>query len=819
MVVKSAGTGLQVRPARPIWVHLVLFALSIVVPLWGLLGFVTWSAVQQARRESQQQTVLLARNLALELDRELAGFGGTLNALATSPALEDGNLRRFHDQAVRVAPAGGAIVLRDRSARQLVNTLFPFGTPLPATSAPEVLAADDCVFRTREPCVSDLYVGTTDRQHYVLLNAPVLRDGEVAYALNVGVRAQHLASLLADQRVPPGWAVSILDRRDRIVARSADHDRFVGSLANPALRKEVEADEGTVRTVNVAGVEVWGAYVRLPGWGWRIAIGVPEAVLNAPLRRWALLVGLVGLLAVGASVVAALLYGRRLTRPIGALARAAAQMGAAPPLGPTFIRELDQVAASLAASEERLRLAQEAGRIGIWEVDPRGGQAVISVSQARLYGLPPGTAPHGLGWDAWLALVHPEDRARVGATARAAAASGQAYEDGFRILRADTGEERCIRAHGRWSAGRGGPTEGRFVGVNLDVTEAKAAEAALAASEAEFRAIFENSVVGKAQADLATLRLLRVNRCLCEILGYTAEELTGGMTFLDVTHPEDRTGNEAAFREAMAEGRPYRAEKRYLRKDGGLRWVIVSVALLPHVPGRRARTVATVQDITERRRAEERQALLAREVDHRAKNALAVVQAALRLTPKTDVASYAQAVEGRVGALARAQTLLADGRWRGAELRTLIEGELDGFVGPGEDGVEPRVRLDGPPVMVSAEAAQPLAMALHELATNATKYGALSLPGGRVAVTWKVVPASREFLLDWAETQGPPVAGPPERRGFGSRVLEATLQQLGGTATLAWRAEGVVCTFRAPLHRLVADRDATPFRSAVAGSD
>jgi PAS domain S-box-containing protein len=807
------------RTARPVWAHLVVFALSIVVPVWGLLGFVAWSSVQQARRESQEQTLLVARNLALELDRELAGFGGILNALATSPALEDRDLRRFHDQAVRVAPVGGAIVLRDRSGQQLVNTLFPFGTPLPVTRAAEVLAADECVFRTRAICVSDLYVGTTDRQHYVLLDAPVLRGGEVVFALNVGVRAQHLASLLAAHQLPAGWAVAVLDRRDRIVARSAEHDRFVGSLANEALRQGAGGNEGTVRTVNVAGVAVWGAYVRLPGWGWRVAIGVPEAVLDAPLRRWALSAGAAGLLAVAASLAAALLYGRRLTRPIGALARAAAEVGAAPVLGPTSIRELDQLAASLAASEGRLRLAQEAGRIGIWELDPGTGQAVVSASQAHLYGLPPGTAPHGMGWDRWLALVHPEDRGRVEAAVRAALASRGAYEDEFRILRADTGEERWIHAHGRWSLGQDGAHGGRFVGVNLDVTEAKSAAAALAVSEAEFRAIFENSVVGKAQADPATLRLVRVNRAFCEIVGYGEAELTGGMTFLDVTHPEDRAGNEAGFREAMAEGRPFRAEKRYLRRDGGVRWVIVSVAMLPRAPGRGARTVATVQDITERHRAEERQALLAREVDHRAKNALAVVQAALRLTPKADAAGFARAVEGRVGALARAQTLLADSRWRGAELRVLIQGELTGFVEPGEDGDGPRARLDGVSLMVSAEAAQPLAMALHELATNGTKYGALSVAGGLVSVTWQADAAADEFLLRWVETGGPPVAGPPERRGFGSRVLEATLQQLGGSAALDWRAAGVACTIRTPLGRILAGEDPGSFGAVAAELD
>ncbi|MBL6454844.1 PAS domain-containing protein [Belnapia sp. T6] len=755
----------------------------------------------------------MARNIALELDRELAGFGGTLRSLATSPALQDDDLRRFDWQARQVVPEGGAIVMRDRSGQQVVNTLFPFGTPLPVTRAPAVLATDECVFRTRSTCVSDLYTGTTDPQPYILLDAPVLRDGEVAFALNIAFRARHLATLLDRHRLPAGWGVSILDRRDRIVARAPDHDRFVGSFANAALR-EASAEEGTVRSVNVAGIPVWGAYVRLPNWGWRVAIGVPEAVLDAPLWRSALFFGAAGLLAVGASLAAALVYGRRLARPIRALALAAAEVGAAPVPGPSSIRELDQVAASLAAGEERLRLAQEAGRIGTWELDPKTGRTVVSLSQARLYGMPAEAAPHGFGWDAWLACVHPEDRARAEAVAHAAVTSGTAYEDEFRILRADTGELRWMHARGLWSAHRA--DGGRFVGVHIDITEAKAGEAMLAASEAEFRAIFENSVVGKAQNDPATLRFIRVNRALCEMLGYEESELLGGMTFLDVTHPEDRPRNETGFREAMAEGRPFLVEKRLLRKDGGLRWVIESVVLLPQVPGRPARSIATLQDITERRLGEERQALLAREVDHRAKNALAVVQAAIRLTPKEDATAFARAIEGRIGALARAQTLLAKRRWDGADLAMLVEGELAAFVGG--EGPEPRMRLAGPPVLVAAEAAQPLAMALHELATNATKYGALSVPGGLVSVTWSLDPGEGVLVLDWVETGGPALPEPPRRRGFGSSVIEATLRQLGGQARLDWREGGLACRLRAPLSRLLAGRRNGATSHEMAGS-
>ncbi|WP_052401874.1 hybrid sensor histidine kinase/response regulator [Muricoccus aerilatus] len=350
------------RPARlvlSVRAHLAVFALSIIVPLLCLLGLAGWVAVQQARREYEHQTILVTRNLAFDLDRELASYSGILKALATSPAIQDGDLRRFHEQAAQMAPPGGAIVMRDRSGQQLINTLFPFGTPLPVTAAPAVLAADECVFRTGAPCVSDLYVGTTDRQPYVLLDAPVMRDGEVVFALNIAVRAQRLTSLLSGDRTAPGWVVSILDRQDRIVARSAEHDRFVGQLANPALRANVTAAEGSVRSVNVAGVPVWGAYVRLPGWGWRVATGVPEAMLSAPLRQSMRYFGWVGLIGLGLSAAATLLYARQLAYAIGVLSSMTREVGRAAPLSPvsTSILEVNGVSASLAEAAANLRVS------------------------------------------------------------------------------------------------------------------------------------------------------------------------------------------------------------------------------------------------------------------------------------------------------------------------------------------------------------------------------------------------------------------------------------------------------------------------------
>jgi two-component sensor histidine kinase len=202
-------------------------------------------------------------------------------------------------------------------------------------------------------------------------------------------------------------------------------------------------------------------------------------------------------------------------------------------------------------------------------------------------------------------------------------------------------------------------------------------------------------------------------------------------------------------------------------------------------------------DVTASREAEERQSLLMREVDHRAKNALAVALSVVQLAPRDlPPEGFAAAVTGRIAAMARAHSLLAAERWSGADLRTLAAAEVAAH--------EDRVRLEGPPLRLSADAAQPVAMLLHELATNAMKHGALSAPEGRVTLSWRVAEDALE--LRWSERGGPPVAGRPERAGFGSRLLMALAQrQLGGTVAFDWSdGAGLDVTFRLPLRHLAA---------------
>ena len=331
-------------------------------------------------------------------------------------------------------------------------------------------------------------------------------------------------------------------------------------------------------------------------------------------------------------------------------------------------------------------------------------------------------------------------------------------------------------------------------GAHIDITARKAAEARLA----RLAAILEATPDFVAIAEPGTLRCTYLNAAFRRLRGLAPEDAIGELSLLECHPPEvARMLAEVAAPAATRDG-SWTGEGAVLAADG--RVIPVSHVVLAHrvADGSVESWSVIMRDLSERQRAEEERQLLTREVDHRAKNALAVVQAALRLTPKRDAESFAHAVEGRVMALARAHSLLAAARWSGAWLGDVVQGELAPFT----DG---QAQAEGPPLLLKPAAVQGFSMALHELATNATKHGALSTPEGRVSLRWWLDKVAGEIYLRWTEQGGPPVSGPPAQRGFGSRLLEATLRdQLGGRVEYRWESGGLVCDIALPMARTLA---------------
>jgi len=261
----------------------------------------------------------------------------------------------------------------------------------------------------------------------------------------------------------------------------------------------------------------------------------------------------------------------------------------------------------------------------------------------------------------------------------------------------------------------------------------------------------------------------------------------------------------------MAKGeRTQQVEFRVRRPNGELRWCTGTAAASLDAAGNVARISGVTIDVTDRKEAEERQVLLAREVDHRARNALAIIQSIIRLTRAKSVDDYVATVEGRIKALALAHTLLSDSRWHGADLGTLVAEEF----APYRTGN--KVELKGPNVSLSPATAQGIALALHELATNAAKHGALSSLKGKVSLTWQL--QSDVLTLHWMENGGPPIKT-PSARSFGLKVIKASIeQQLGGQATFDWNPKGLRCDLSIALREAGESRPPDPAPQAHTGN-
>jgi PAS domain S-box-containing protein len=279
----------------------------------------------------------------------------------------------------------------------------------------------------------------------------------------------------------------------------------------------------------------------------------------------------------------------------------------------------------------------------------------------------------------------------------------------------------------------------------------------------------------------------------CEIFGVDPSTFVPTLESIQpLINPEDFELLDRSFRKITKTTNTFQTEFRVLRPNGDVRWCTGTAAASFDEMGRPIWLSGVTSDITERKRAEERQILLAEEVDHRARNVVAVVQSIMRLTRADSIDDYIGALDGRIGALSNAHRLLAGSRWEGADLTRLVEEEFAPYRASGNE----RVKSRGPNVLLPPATAQTIALALHELATNAAKYGALSVDPGYVKLTWQTEPGKLELV--WTESGGPQI-GPPDRRGYGSRAIVAGIErQLGGLVNFDWQASGLRCTLCVP---------------------
>lgn len=330
--------------------------------------------------------------------------------------------------------------------------------------------------------------------------------------------------------------------------------------------------------------------------------------------------------------------------------------------------------------------------------------------------------------------------------------------------------------------------------------------AELLASEARLRFALKAGRMGSWSLDLQSERMIASEGCK-DNFGRPLDEPFTYAELKAAVHPDDRQRRDAAIEQAIFTSGPLDVEYRILTPAGEERWVQIRGQADYRADGTPLSMLGVSQDITDRKRAEEHRALLANELSHRVKNSLAMIQAIIAQTLRK-AASLEEAgatLEARIQAMAAANDLLVNERFESASIRDLLHRTLAPFgISEGE-----QFRLCGPDIRLPPKIAVALALGLHELATNAAKYGALSREDGRVDLTWEIVDgwSPHRLQFSWVETGGPPVTA-PRNIGFGTRLIERVMaKEINATATIDYRTGGVVFTAVAPLPDSSAESD------------
>ncbi len=338
-----------------------------------------------------------------------------------------------------------------------------------------------------------------------------------------------------------------------------------------------------------------------------------------------------------------------------------------------------------------------------------------------------------------------------------------------------------------------------FYVLAADLTESKRSQEALTASEGRLKLAIDAARMAIWESDNAT-RTIKSSPELNQLLGFPPDATPTTEEIQSRYAPGERKRLHQIARESIARDDRYvETELQIIWPDGSPRWLLLRAELLGETSGMPTRAVGVALDITERKKAEDHQRLLINELNHRVKNTLATVQsiATQSLRNAETAAGARDAVEGRLFALSRAHDVLTRANWDGAYLREVVHRALEPFQTARGD----RFAVSGVDIRLPPRIALALAMAIQELGTNAVKYGALSSDEGRIAIDWSVTDKKDgpRLTMKWEERDGPPVAS-PERRGFGTRLIERSLaQELNGSVEIDFAPKGVICTINAPL--------------------
>ncbi len=769
----AAGRGRR-RGPWTVAEYLTAYGMAVVAPILIFSGLVVQRYIAVEYGQLEQQVLQTVRALKADVDRELGGVIVTLEALAASPSLASADYARFHSHASALVQqrSDRYIVLSDAHGQPLVDTRVQWGEPVPVTAGRT--GAREQVLRTRRPYVSDRL---PERSEFAV-TVPVLRGGQVSGLLSLLLDPVRFSELLNSPRLPEGWNAALVDRRGNVVARSRGYELDPG-IAVPVSASELHAgsSDDEVGYATEQGNGVLRAHTRSSLSNWLITASVSPSIVQPPFWSWALF-ALGGVTLLGLSALLALYFGRRLARPIRMTALAATAFGkgeAMPQLG-LRLREVDEVLSALRTASEQRRLAEDQLRIahehmtlalsatgmGMWERDLATGRITWSEAMYRIFGR--SHEEFAGDPDQVLSYVHPDDRVRFRkAHLDAMQGSADTFEQEFRIVLGQSGAVRWLYRRAFVRRDPDG-TAVSVLGVAIDITERKEAEnvnaylAAIVASSGE--AILSVSPDGV----IATW-----NAGAEQTFGYDGAEAVG--MSLQELFADGRLADHGRIGEAMQAGETVRLESLCLTKDRRP----LEVALIASPVRSQSQAIigysVTIRDISARKEHDRHLASVMRELTHRSKNLLAIIQAMARQTAlrSESLPDFESRFSGRLQSLSRSHELLISNDWEGALLGDLVAMQRSAF-----GTRHSRIRASGPPIFLRPEAILNIGLALHELASNAERHGALSAATGRVELSWAVErgkDGAPRLMIVWRE-RGRQSAGDLLHRGFGRDILE-----------------------------------------------
>ncbi len=456
---------------------------------------------------------------------------------------------------------------------------------------------------------------------------------------------------------------------------------------------------------------------------------------------------------------------------------------------------------ALSRSEERLSLALSAsGIVGVWDWDIADDRVMADHRFAEMYGVDPATAAAGAPIEEFVAGIHAEDRGLLTDAINGSLKSRAPFRCEYR-LHARDGETVWVLATGNVVVDEDGKPV-RLAGVAVDITDQKRAAEQIAGSEAKFRAIADSmpqmvwSTTPDGYHDYYNARWY-------EYTGVPAGT-TDGEGWNDMFHPDDQERAWTAWRHSLETGDPYQIEYRLRHHSGTYRWTLGRAMPIRDPGGRIIRWFGTCTDIHETKLAAEEREIVAQELSHRIKNIFSVLNGIVALSARTypELAPLAATLRARISSLGVAHDFVRPHSTasRPAMVETTVRGLIETLLKPYRNEGDDRLSLTGGDAPIDERSATPMALLLHELATNAAKYGALSQRDGRVLVDLQSTEDA--LTIDWKELVREPVS-PPDREGFGSRLIALSVEgQLSGRLVRLWERDGLRVTITIPARSL-----------------